>query len=331
MFFLGLTSTTATPQQILTDVIGLLTGSITATTGLSASWVQSSSYMFNTTAAGWTLYDTAAGTTTNSFTPVVIRSAWSDSASNYKNLRFNIGSAGWATMNGYHTWDSGTHTGTLPHVSSPATTSSWQNFQLLANTYIMVSASSNYILINAFSNNQFGQGYIVGAFEFTRDDPWNTVANGYPSWFTVGDSSSGYTSTLSNIGISQAYNMSTAANVNQVLGTTNYIGIAPGMVCIDLNSSQNYGGFSSSNFLNNSYANTVGADLNKNAVSYMQPFGLRSTAASGIMLGGMTSATQSSVYLFKNIWNAGDEVVINGSTYFLIKAGTYATLLVKEI
>ena len=326
MFFLGLTSATITQQQVLNDIVGVLTGSITTTAGLSASFVSSSSTLISTIAPGWSLYDSTAGAVAFTVQPVVIRSAWSDSASNYKNLFLTSPASGYLSINGYHTWNSGTHTGTLP--TGNGVVGTWGTTTITANSYIMVNSSANHILITTFTNNIFTQNNTMGLFEFTRDDPWNTVANGYPSWFIVSDNNGGSSLAYSQIAIPKIYNTSNGTDITPLLGVAGGGPfIVPSTVSFSGNTPPNMCGFSASSTLD-FYYTSQGCDATKATTSFAQPFSIRSSSSIPFE-GGSTAATQSSVYLFRNMWNGGDTVVVNSTTYFVVKAGS-RTLLVAQ-
>ena len=61
---------------------------------------------------------------------------------------------------------------------------------------VIVSASNTHLFVASYKNNAGTlQGGTASAFnnyfyvsEYSRDDPWNTVGNGYPSWFFEGSS-----------------------------------------------------------------------------------------------------------------------------------------------
>ncbi len=85
MFFVGqLNASSISLPNIFTDIVNILTGATTTTGALSASFIAANCKFNNTVAPGWTNYDAAAAGATNSITPCVIRSAYSDDGTKYK-------------------------------------------------------------------------------------------------------------------------------------------------------------------------------------------------------------------------------------------------------
>jgi hypothetical protein len=327
MFFLGQLAGTISLSQIGTDISNILSGTTTTIAGLSSSWINAGT-LVSTVVPGWSKYDAAAGTAANGLTPFVMRSPWSDNTSNFKNLYFSSPSANWITMNGYDTWNSTTHTGTLPHVVSPIA-DSWQTLKFYAGAWVMISASPNHLLISAFGNGSFAAGNTVAAFEYSRDDPWSTVANGYPSWLTIGDSNNSASVTFNNIGLSRVFYQTNGTDLTSYLGSNLALFPTPFNAQTTSTATPTYSGFCSSIFFDR-YAAAQTASNAKVGESIAQILAFRS---SSLCLGGSTASLQDSVRLMRNIGTSGDEYLIGGQLYCTCSVGPVGSnrmLLIKE-
>lgn len=202
MLFIGTFSGTVTLSQVFADIVGVMTGGITTSGGLSASFA---SGLFYSSAypPGWTNYDAAAGSLANGVTPCVLRAAEAAGAL-YKNLYFHAPESNKLGFSGYGTWNSTTHTGTnAMHALGASDDAVWGKIKLDSATYaggkLLISASARHLYIQAYTSANAAGGCFYCS-EYSRDDAWNTVANGYPSWFIGGVSATSTTNLYDRAG-----------------------------------------------------------------------------------------------------------------------------------
>lgn len=337
MFALLRTSAGMTMPQITADIIGLLTGTITTTAGLSASCDAVNSKVVSIDPAGWTVADALAGAVANTIQPKVIQSPWADSATDFKNILISSPFVNQLVFNGFHTWNPTTHTGTLPHVLAPVS-ASWQTLNPVAGEYILISASASHFLIvnygttalTAFPTINQGTSQTVACFEYSRDDAWSTVANGYPSWCTVGDYLTSNVTTISNGCISKMFNPGTMLDVNQPL-FTNY-GFTPA-VEQSRSFTVNVAAGGLSNVVASYDPGYTSVDANKAAVFPAYPLALRHAVVNNTNFPTMSGGTflNSNVLACGSMWNCGDEVDIGTQRYFRAIVGYPSlNLLIKE-
>lgn len=238
------------------SLIDVITGTITANTQLNVTtFDQSLSYIISAVSTNWTVVDAQANTPGNTYVlsgapPKVIASPWSDSSSFSKylwlsprssvNTNFDIAAI---PMLG---WNSTTKTPNSMLVANLAvfqannTTFPGNNVSGLRNFYDLVSQMSNTFtttgtttIVSASNTHLFVASYkgtgspvfnnYLYLTEYTRDDPWNTVANEYPSWLIEGASNSTGIFALSNVqsqahdgGLARILNSQTGADVDWV-------------------------------------------------------------------------------------------------------------------
>lgn len=178
----------ATGVNIANDIIAIFTGE-TNKANLSAACNQSPTYINSTNAAGWTVYDATAGTNAQ-----VIRAINID-ASTYKYLYIDVNQtfSNSIYVSGYESWNSGSHVGTNQiYARSDVVKEACLTVDLTNGGVIFIGSTTKYIFISGFQSglwnappNYAGQYKPLLCFEFPRNDPFNTVGNGYPCW-TVG-------------------------------------------------------------------------------------------------------------------------------------------------
>lgn len=206
-------------------IVGVITGSITANTQLDPTiFNQNASKIITTVAPGWQVVDDQANLVNYSTilpgrTPVVIAAPWTDSPTNYKYLWLTPYHNSNAVYNivalPTESWSNTSKTfgvsGTIVSNVAVASNYSQNNVSFGANnstfrrgwndiispmgtdlitngTTTIISCSQSHLLVASYKN-------LLGAFnnyfflsEYSRDDPWNTVGNGYPSWYCEGGS-----------------------------------------------------------------------------------------------------------------------------------------------
>ncbi len=166
----------ATPANILTDLIAILTGE-TNPANLSADCDQANTTISTTVSvAGWTVHDSAASATSQ-----VIKAPYVDDGTAFKYLEIKIDS--YIETWGYETFDEVNHTGTN---KTGNTTSSYyyQSFDESNGGTIHLFSSPRFIAYSSQESNGWG-GYYDGmtiAAEHSRNQPWNTIASGYPAF-----------------------------------------------------------------------------------------------------------------------------------------------------
>jgi hypothetical protein len=345
MFFLGRLATSGLNMNTLQgDILGLLNGSITAVTGLSANFVQATSRMNTTVAAGWTTFDAAAGTAANGVTPKVMSSAWSDDPTKFKYLRFSSdASTTTVSVRGYETWNSSTHAGTNPHDSAAPAVNNWGTLAITADRHMIISSSANHFFIMTTTDNStFASLQYYFTSEYTRDDEWNTVANGYPAWFSVGCASSTPTTGIlnNNMGFSRLPNMTvtpvvdltTVFSATAAFPGTTRARILPMPTQYSPTDALGAGLEALSSYI----SNTFSMDTSKNQSLNLMPIRLSAwnTSAQGASnIGnhqfGSITAKSPFIYPFKTIWAGGDEVDIAGIRYLYVTFGGTA-FLIKE-
>jgi hypothetical protein len=237
-------------------------------------------------------------------------------------------------------------------------------------TTTIVSASNTHLLVASYKgttspifNNYF---YLT---EFTRDDPWNTVDNGYPSWLVDGASNSAgifFTSNNSNQAhegaIARIFNTQTGADVDWVR-SNEFQTFSPQLTwdwgissrLVPFGASRNSGGAAASVFAPRGLAAAGTSQFflgNYNIAR--DPAKLVSSAISEIRLmpanqgrvlnsntmyaGGSISTISPYVYLFRSQYQSLDEVIYNGNTYMNLILNTgvagqtnASCILVREV
>ena len=338
MFFQGMMvgSGTISLANFQADIIGLLTGTITSPSQLSSNFLPGAVFN-NTVAAGWELHDNAAGAAANGVTPKVIRAPYSDDPTKFKNVFINSSAAGKLGFNGYETWDSATHIGTNPMQAVLAAVSFQSLFSGIASapattpSMFTISSSINHIYISLSSALISSATACVYFSEYTRDDPWNTVANGYPSWLQ-----SGFYPNLEYVNyawntvfngftaIPRVFDPSINTDKTSVLisgVTTPSIILCPNGQLTQATAfiSNGGGSFGSSISCPILGANYLGGDPIKASTKYLFDIALRMSSPSptigGAFLGGNCSAIAPHVFYTANNAVLGDTIVMNNKKY----------------
>ena len=191
--------------DVAADIVGILTGTITDVSQLSSSCNIGGSTLIRTMLPEWEVHDNAAAAATAGYVPRVLKSQWTDSETHYKYLRVSAASSSMLHFTGYLDWNATTHVGTDP--INPITATYWGTINLLASGTLIISASKAHCSIFGFDTNfSISVGTNHSWFvlsEYTRDDPWNAVSNGYHSWLMTG----------ANLNISHTANQTGTINV----------------------------------------------------------------------------------------------------------------------
>ena len=317
-----------TVSRFTTDIVGILTGSITAQSGLSSDWAAST--FANTVSPGWTLHDSAAGPAVNNIVPVVIRAPWADDPTKYKYVKIESVGTNVLNFNGYETWNETTHTGTNPIMASIGS-STFQSFTVGAQPQVVISASPNGFYIQGSTSLITAATQWIMVSDYTRDDPWSTVTNGYPSWHQNGGQLNSLTTSGCNGGIPRGYSPSTGNDVVSALftvGSPSY----PGMVftpngqtisTTPISASAGGQGLGGQNSIVSLVSTSIaGADATKSSSKYLYEIAIRplfpaNTWSAGAILGGNISNVFTHLYYFGYTGSYGDSVFIAGQEYLL--------------
>lgn len=359
-------NTVFSANDFQTTLINVITGSTTNVSTLSTAWDSSLSSIVTTVAPGWSVWDSNAGTAFGNATPQVIRAVVSDDPTKYKYVWVNSSQLDSST-NGPHLnwihgegWNANTNVGTNMLTTIPTATSAtkyWYSMPAqhtiatLTTTPLVVyiSASANHLFLYSSSiapvTTTTWNSYIFLS-EYTRDDPWNTVSNGYNNWFMIGNAYPGNSTTLQNGSIPNlptnnssvppvtnvshlaAWAGASEASANFAIGNR-YIkrnGISYGNIA--------FAKFNTTDSFNYGYY-TRKSDLSP-AITLSEIFlyqGDNMPPSYGLHNFGSISAKAPYIYpTFGTLGSSQDEIVIDGVTYTLLNAGLYASLiLVKQV
>lgn len=225
-------------------LIGVITGSITSNTQLNSNvFEQAASFITTTVPSGWSINDSQANTPgyfsilpgANIF---VISAPWTDSANNAKYVWIapknssnttlavvgmpmegwnsttkTIGNtffaqAGLLTLQANSTTTGNSFTSLYYNLVSPMSVPVTAN----SGTVTIISASQAHLFVASY------QGQLGTTFnnywylsEYTRDDPWSTVENNYPSWFFEGNANNtgGWSSLQTSGHLARIFNTAT--------------------------------------------------------------------------------------------------------------------------
>lgn len=351
-------------QQVLNDVVGILTGSITDVSQCSASCNKSASSILSTTPVDWELYDSAAGAAISGVQSVVIRSQWSDSETNFKHLMVGPSNDGLGIgFIGYENWNPVAHTGsTKMKIDQDAAGSVSNIFGQAAGAisisqaggHLIISASKSHIFVASYTGSlALGSGISHSWFmlsEYTRDDPWNTVANGYPSWVIVGAnsltnlSSSTYFYAQSSC-LPRVYNTETSQDMQSVYSQTQAGTTNNNAFYITPYSVYEKPLYTHVNMGLGAKLSKVAYGPNKGLATFIYPIilvqgtgGNNSTNSNfnGMFLGGNLSSKNDSVFMTKvNRANTLDEVTLGADTFVILNSqaggtGQQFTFCVKK-
>ena len=363
-------SNTVSANVFFNTLINVITGSITSNSQLDTStFIQGASYIVNTTPSGWSLVDSQANSPGTSWVlpgcaPVVVAAPWTDASNTQTQQKFlylaatnfnnnNIIVTG-VPIDYYSSNSSGKYYyNALNSNASPSST-------LLANTttrtqydvvsfmsppsstngfVTIVSATSAHLLIATYTGylqNGFNNYYFLS--EYSRDDPWNTIGNGYPSWFvdvcsnnqgwaslTTSNVNIGYTcrtlNTATNVDLNWApmWNAATGGNWGLASRAVPYgqMGISQVATGTFLPRGLSSAG-QGQHFIGNQ---TLVRDVNKNASGLLSEIRLiplsqgTSFGSNTMFAGGSVSAVNQSVYLFRSQYNTFDELLVGSNTY----------------
>ena len=239
-------------------VVDVITGTITNVNSVNSTVFDTSlCEIVSNVASGWTLYDNTASNSvfvsTPAAPPVIIRAPYTDNASAYKYLWVAV-PANTTQINAYggpivrwipmEDWNPTTNTGTnqlisISNVANASGISVFTNFYdcpmyhpsgtAPANVGLttIISASQSHLFVWAFhdiygtNTSNFLGNFLVS--EYSRDDAWNTVENGWPSWGMWGCSGNGHLQTNDSGTVIRVLNPNTGQNSTHLAPYTSYL------------------------------------------------------------------------------------------------------------
>ncbi len=161
----------STQANVLSDLIKLITGE-TNKANLSANCVQANTSITSTVAAGWTVWDAAAGTNQQ-----VVRALCQDGTT-YKYYRLNFSSTTAFAGSIAEAWNDTAHTGTNVYAAGGST------WNATAGGYFYLYVTPRNILIVSYSSSTW-QNTPGNCHEVTRD----TIPSSYPPFICPASSS----------------------------------------------------------------------------------------------------------------------------------------------
>ena len=324
MYCLYRLADTISHNQVFADIVGVLTGTITSPSQFSASCNQASTTLITSTPAGWSLYDNAAGApfSAGTSTPVVLRAPYTDDPTKFKNVYLSHSSTGVINIIGHDTWNATTHTGTGKlHASALNAAGGWSSCVWAAGGYLIISASIAHLFIQRNSLSTTPDFVHVMVSEYTRDDLWNTVAAGYPSWLITG-SSTGVTT--SNGYIPKVYDTVSGLDVSVwngapagITSTTEF-----GFTTVIRNAQTTFGPGICTVITNSGPLSKQAANENRVAMTYLYPIQVRQSTYiagtyKGLWLGGDLSAKNQTMYYTRTRGATLDEMQVGSDVYVI--------------
>lgn len=342
MFFTGQLSAAPTVAKLQADIIALVTGAVTDVAGLSDNFVAGTTRIVNTIAPGWQLLDSAAGAVVNGVTPKVIGAPWTDDATKFKCLKMGADvAANQINYAGYEAWNASTHVGTNGMGATP-TSLYWMCNLLSANGQVVISATPAHLFIAIFTLATYGNTpHFMWISEYAREDAWNTVANGYPSWFMNGSYASDGNFNKSNLMLPRILNTTgTPADAVSVSGqdtatvtTGQKFKILPQTFQYTPTDGIGVGLEAIGRFNMGSGANTANAaKASAYALSPLRLATWASSATYGANQMGSITAKNPQIMAFRNVWASGDEFDADGVRWFVANMGstTHAIAIREE-
>lgn len=273
----------ATYANIISDISAIITGE-TNKANLSASCFQTSTYILSTNAAGWEVHDASAGTNKIAFKAICV------DATAYKYITIDVGTqnANAITFKVWESWNSGSHVGT-----NGTSTAGNIPIDLISGGILFIGSTNRYIILIGYSSGTFYSYNPHICAEISREDPWHTVANGYPCWISMSsylrDNGNNYYTRVKIAGASDSVNG--GQTLTSQFGISSY---GPNSVA--------YRGIDSNNSTRIHFLVPIYA--------YYDISGTHSI--SGKILGGLYLTT-------KDYGNTGDEITYNSNQYFVYK------------
>ena len=171
----------ATAAHILSDLTAIFTGETTVA-NLSASCNKATTTITSVVAAGWTLHDGSASSTSK-----VIKAPYADDGATFKYAEISIPDNNGVRMFGYETFNATAHTGTNKTANNSGF---YQRIDVANSGKLYLYSSARFLMVVAETNSYWGDVNAAGdsysgpflIAEHSRIAPWNTVASGYPAF-----------------------------------------------------------------------------------------------------------------------------------------------------
>ena len=240
-------------------VIDVITGTVSNVSSVNSTIFDTGlCEIISNVATGWTVYDNTASNSvfvsTPAAPPVIIRAPYTDNASAYKYLWVAV-PANTSQINTYsgpilrwipmENWNPSTNVATnalipIANVANTSWPSVFTNFYdcpsyvpagslsgVVNNGFTTIISASGSHLYVWMCHDQFGANTstFLGNFlvsEYSRDDPWNTPENGFPSWGMWGSRGTGHTATDDSGTVIRILNPNTGQNSTHVAPYTSY-------------------------------------------------------------------------------------------------------------
>lgn len=305
----------ATATQILDDLTLLMTGTVDKST-LSIGCDKNNTAIIATIPAGWTPVNISSSTTR------IISAPIANDSTTLKYFGFTI-SAGavYLTNTVYESYNSATQVGTNP--TPVVTTAYFPRISIGTSGTLLISSSNRHCLIASLNSDNITFTPGSGIVEYTRNDPWNTTANGYPcfAYFTMstfGNTNTNGTVPNPFIFTPRMYNTSTGVDV---VGLAAYMGVYSPMLCttarnvFDQGVGMVVGGISIAPW-------NLGASTIKAPTHLLVPLGLARNSENISALGGDISANCG---IYATTINEGaplNEMLVGNDTYVLWGSST---------
>lgn len=167
----------STAANVISDLGKILSGTIDKNL-LSASCDKANTTILSTILAGWESYDESL---TNKR---IMRSPYVDDETRFKIVEIEVTSS-YLYLSGYESWSLASHTGTNKTSNG---TNYPQRLNLTAGGTIYIFSSARFMAFLTNSGVDWGDNSYQGmslAVEFSRDQPYQTVINGYPQFAIV--------------------------------------------------------------------------------------------------------------------------------------------------
>jgi len=291
--------------NIMSDIVAILTGE-TVVANLSVACVDANSYINSTDAAGWTVYDAAAGTNAQ-----CLRALDAD-ASTYKYIVVDLNTANKQYCKVYESWNPGAHTGTNLSYRSNDSVYAGQKIDSTTGGVLYIGATARGVIFNSFVGGIWGIDVAAvyspeGCFERSRAAGWDTAEAGYPPyiWFNGYSIDVGYSS-------NGTQGLNSAPRIKGLSGD-----LTGSNACFDLATEFGSGAGSSSYPIKSILPSVRGFDASLNLRHFMHEIGLvrkDQGLNAGKLLGNIYLTTPG-------YGSAGDELSYNGNIYFIMTCG----------
>lgn len=316
-----------TPSGVLSDIKDVLTGESSLSNLVGCTLDEVNSELVTSVASGWTVHDDISST------EFVVKAAITDDPSEFKYVRFYVyNSFIYARL--YDDWNSTTHVGT--DGSDPAGTTDIYGSILVAENNVskgitlFLRATQSHIFATTLKNHVTDTNHFLVS-EFTREDGWNTPANGLKPVFQSFRNSWPDNAIRFQYRNSPLYNV--AGYIPRLFSPVsgNYVSNVECNLYCDLGSNANayttgYNGLNAPIFKALSQKYTL-----PDATQYVPKISLGIHAPLSLVKGGDFSSVCGVYMLGTDAGVSGDEIVLDSDTYVILRVtSTYCAIVLKE-